>query len=168
MRKAGPVRSRAFSFLETCAVIALLSTFAGALLAGLLYYQELAEKTTVELTLLNVRSGIRFEIADKMIHGRTAELDRVLDSNPVNWLENAPPGYVGELVESDIGRVNPGEWFYDRERRQLAYVPKRALHLKLESSTDRALRWRIRGVRSGRGDVEDLSIVSVNRYTWFQ
>jgi len=162
------VRSRAFSLLETCAAIALLGTFAAALLATLLYYQELGEKTTVEMTLLNVRSGIRFEIADKMIHGRTAELDRVLDSNPVNWLESAPPGYVGELKDEEIGRVNPGEWFYDTTRRQLGYVPKQALHLNLESSGDHALRWRIRGVRSARGDVEDLSLVSVTPYTWFQ
>ena len=160
-------RRRGFSLLELCVAIALITFLAGVLLTAMLYYQELAEKTAGELTLLNMRSGVRYQIADKMIHGREAELEQMLSSNPVNWLEQPPPGYVGEVAGEASASLGPGDWFFDTERRELGYVPNLSLHLSFASPAEHSLRWRIRGARSKRGDVQDLSLVSVNAYNWF-
>ena len=166
-RRPGLARSGGFSLLELCFAIVLVSAAAGTLLRATLFSQELAEKTVMELTLLNMRSGVRLQIADKMIHGREAELDQVVASNPVNWLEKPPPGYVGEVDTAASGSLKPGDWFYDTERKELGYIPKLTDHLGVEASPARGLRWRMRGVRSKQGDIEDLSLVSVTRYTWF-
>ena len=165
VRTTGEPRCGGFSLLELCVAIAVIASVAGALLNALLFYQELGEKTAVELTLLNMRSGVRFQIADKMLHGRYAELEEVLASNPVNWLEKPPAGYAGELGSDRSPQ--PGEWFFDVASRELGYLPRLNAHLSLASAGDRALRWRIRGSRSKSGEIEALSLVSVTRYTWF-
>jgi len=167
VRTPGEARCGGFSLLELCVAIAVIASVAGVLLNSLLFYQELAEKTVVDLTLLNMRSGVRFQIADKMIHGRYAELEAVLASNPVNWLGKPPAGYAGELGAGTARSPQPGEWFFDVASRELGYVPRLNAHLSLASAEDRALRWRIRGSRSKSGEIEDLSLVSVTRYTWF-
>ena len=163
----GKSRRAGFSLLELPVAIGVIALFAGALLTVMLYYQELAEKTAVELTLLNMRSGVRYQIADKMIHGREAELEQVLSSNPVNWLDQPPPGYVGEIAGEAAAYPQAGEWFFDTARRELGYVPRLSFHLSFASPSERALRWRIRGNRSKKGDIQDLSLVSVTSYTWF-
>jgi general secretion pathway protein G len=142
-------------------------SLAAFLLAGLLRYQELGEKTAVDLTLLNIRSGVRHQIADKMIHGREAELEQVLRANPVNWLERPPAGYAGEVAGSRVRSLERGSWFYDVERGELGYVPRLNFHLAFEPEAEGTLRWRTSAVRSKNGGVEDLSLVPVARYSWF-
>jgi general secretion pathway protein G len=158
--------SRGSRVLELSAVIAVSATLAGVLLERLLYYQELSEKTAVELTLLNIRSGVRQQIADKMIHARESELEQVLEANPVSWLQKPPPGYAGEISSAGAASLAGGSWFYDADRGELGYVPRLDFHLDLEPGA-RSLRWRARGVRSKHGGIEDLSLVAVTRYSWF-
>ncbi len=165
--KSPAAHRRGFSLLEMCVAIAIISAFAGALLSTALYYQELAEKTTVDLTLLNMRSGVRYQIADKMIQGREAELEQVLGSNPVRWLDQPPPGYVGEIRDEATASLDAGAWFFDTGRRELGYVPRLTLHLSFAQPFEQSLRWRIRGSRSKKGDIQDLSLVSVTEYRWF-
>jgi general secretion pathway protein G len=165
-RDADAGRCDGFTLLELCVAIALISVVAGVLLNALAFYQELAERTAIDLTLLNMRSGIRQQIADKMIHGREADLEQVVAGNPVDWLAKPPPGYAGELSAGNGAAPRPGEWFFDVERRELGYVPRLRSHLRLRAAED-SMRWRIRGVRSRSGQIEDVSLVSVTRYTWF-
>ncbi|MBS0307821.1 MAG: hypothetical protein JSS58_02515, partial [Proteobacteria bacterium] len=74
----------------------------GAILALVLlerffYYQELAEKTVMEATLTNMRSGMRLRIADLMTQNRSSEIAGMLDENPITWLERPPADYRGIL-----------------------------------------------------------------------
>jgi hypothetical protein len=158
--------ARGFSLLEFCVVIAVLVSLVAVLLDRLLYYEELSEKTAVELTLVNIRSGVRYQIADRMVHGRESELEQLLAANPVDWLEKPPPGYAGELAASATASLAAGSWFYDVDNRELGYVPKLDLRLSVEPP-GQPLRWRTRGVRSKQAIIEDLSLVAVTRYNWF-
>ena len=137
----------------------------------MLYYQELAEKTAVELTILNVRSGMRFAIAEGMIRGSGAKATDMLQANPLGWLEKPPPGYAGEVGSGAVGSLPSGSWFFDSERREFGYLPRLGFHLAIEPAgkvaADPAIRWRVRGSRAKNGDVEDVSLVPVTRYRWF-
>src|SRR5436305_622745 len=70
------------------------------------------------------RSGVRFQIADRMIHGREGDLDRALGANPVNWPRRPPPGHAGEVAAARVAALEPGSWFFDVDRRELGYVPR--------------------------------------------
>lgn len=170
---SGPTRSaqEAFTLLELCVALALIAVLGGGWLAALLYYQELAEKTMVDLTVLNVRSGMRFAIAEGMIHGRSAQAADMLQANPLGWLEQPPPGYAGEVFTHAVASLPLGSWFFDAERREFGYLPRLGFHLTIEAvgdaAAEQAIRWRVRGVRARNGEVEDVSLVPVTRYRWF-
>ncbi len=169
--RAYRLAQQAFSLFELCVVLALIAALGGGWLAALLYYQELAEKTAVELTVLNVRSGMRFAIADGMINGRGAQAGDILQANPMGWLEKPPPDYAGEIAGSAVASLPEGSWFFDTERREFGYLPRLDFHLTIEAAAggaaERALRWRVRGMRAKNGEVEDVSLVPVTRYRWF-
>jgi len=157
--------------LATFAIVALAaasSLSAGAMVAAILYYKELEESMSVRLTILNMTSGLRYQIADRLIHSRTTEFAQLLDENPVAWLERPPLGYVGIVRHGAVSSLARGSWFYDTDRGELGYVPELSFHLTMEGGGTPPLRWRVQGLRMPRpGEVEGLMIASITPYRWF-
>ena len=162
-----PGRERITTWMEYGVAAAIIGVAAAVLLGAALYYQELGEKTEVELTLLNIRAGIRYQVADRMINGRMNELAALEGSNPVRWLERPPRNYVGERRAADLEEVDRGQWCFDPDRKELRYRPRLHNFLSPELSV---LRWRIVPLFSTVGDrtIESLALVNLEPYRWFQ
>jgi hypothetical protein len=157
-----------FSWIEFSVVASLLAVFAGSLLTALLYYEELAEAAVVQMTVQNIRSGLRYQIADRLVQGRSKELNQLLGENPISWLDSPPEGYSGSVRTSDVGAVQAGSWFYDVERNEVGYVPRHSMYLSLDAGGAAILRWKAEARRlEARGEVEGLMLVSLTPYRWF-
>ena len=166
--RGGHIRQTGLTWLEFSVVASLLAVLAGSLLTALLYYEELAEATVVQLTIENIRSGLRYQIADRLVAGRTPEIGQLLGANPVSWLERSPDGYVGIVRTDSVRSLPAGSWFYDVDRGEIGYVPKLSFHLVAEPGGRAILRWRMQALRSPTpGDVEGLMLVMVTPYRWF-
>jgi hypothetical protein len=150
-------------FAVSAAVCAVL---AGLFLGVLLYYQELGEKTEVELTVLNIRSGLRYRVADRMMNGNLNELAVSIAGNPVRFLATPPAGYVGELRDYASDAVGKGSWYFDLEQKELRYRPRLRSHLSPDLPL---LRWRVAPVYASGGTkrLESLKLVNVEPYRWF-
>ena len=83
-------RQRGFTIFELVVVMVIASVLAIILLNRLWYYQEVAEKAAMEMTVMNMRSGLRLRIADLMMQGRMNEMAQLVQENPINWLETLP------------------------------------------------------------------------------
>ena len=149
---------RGFSQFELVASFAVIAVVAGILLTRLLYIEELAEKTAVDLTILNIRSGIRMEIARRILDRAPLELKSHAAQNPVRWLEQPPPAYLGELRGREPANPAGGSWYYDADRRELVYVPRLSFHLRGAENTLPAIRWRLRLRSAGSGVPADDGI----------
>lgn len=112
--------------LEFLVVVIVVGILAGVLLDRMLNYQEYAEKTAMEMTVLNMRSGLRLRVAELMLQDRMGEAGKLLDENPIRWLETPPPNYRGLLNDVEPGDVSPGNWYFDANRKDLMYVPYRS------------------------------------------
>jgi hypothetical protein len=166
-RQAG-VRPAGLRWLEFSVVAVVLSVFAGSLLTALLYYEELGEAAVVQLTVYNIRSGLRYQIADRIVQGRAWDMGELLRANPMSWVASSPDGYVGSVRNADIASLPKGSWFYDIDRAELGYVPKLTFHLAVESGEPLPLRWRMTALRFDvPWEVEGVMLVSVNPYRWF-
>ena len=168
-RRVRPLRQAGITLLEFSIVAAALVTIAGSLLTALLYYQELAEAMVVQMTVQNIRSGLRYQIAGRLVAGRTREMGQLLRDNPVSWLDSSPDGYVG-MVRTDTVRTLPaGSWFYDVDRGEIGHVPKLSFYLAMEPpEREKILRWRMQALRSlTPSEVEGLMLVTVSPYRWF-
>src|SRR5258708_35168688 len=85
------------SFVEFAVCMALIGIFVGVLLERSLYYQEYAEKTAMESTAQNIRTGLRYKVADLVLSHPVAEIQTVADEKPMGLLAGKAGGYVGDL-----------------------------------------------------------------------
>jgi general secretion pathway protein G len=156
---------RGFTMLEFSVVAAIFTVLAGSALSALLYYEELGEKTEVQLTILNIRAGLRYQLAERMMKGRMHELPALSRANPVAWLERPPAGYAGELAGSEAEPLRRGTWYFDTGRSELRYRPR----LRNFLGTDQPwLRWRAVPVQaSGRDEPESVAFIEVEPQPWF-
>ena len=90
-------RQTGFSLLELVIVIVIVALLAALAMDRLLFYEEMAEKAAMEYTASSVRSAVRVQVADMMIHGRLQELPKLAETNPIGFLEDRPANYRGEF-----------------------------------------------------------------------
>jgi len=153
--------------------MALMGIFLGVLLERALYYQEYAEKTAMESTVENIRTGLRYKVADLILANRMSEIPALADENPMDWLAERPPNYLGELdwVPADEPQ---GQWYFDKRNRELVYTVNNRRHFSPSAYREFSVRYR--AMRTSAGAVTDsspnftgtwVSLVLVSKYSWF-
>jgi len=174
--RAIPVRGNqcGASFVEFAVSIALMGIVVGVLLERALYYQEYAEKIAMESTAENIRTGLRYKVADLMLANRAPEIPSLADENPMNWLGERPPNYLGELESAPADEAK-GKWHFDKRNRELVYTVNNRRHFSPSLYRDFSVRYRV--MRVSAGAVTDsspksagtwVSMVLVAEYGWFQ
>ena len=116
-------REHGSSLFEFFIAVGVISLIAAVLLDRLLSYQEYAKTTAMEVTVVNIRSGLRLRVAELMTQDRLHEVGKLVDENPVRWLETPPPNYLGELAHPAPKTLAQGNWYFDTTRRELVYLP---------------------------------------------
>ena len=174
--RAFPVRGkqRGASFVGFAVSTALIGIVVGALLERALYYQEYAEKIAMESTAENIRTGLRYKVADLMLANRMSEIPALADENPMAWLGERPPNYLGELESAPADEAK-GKWHFDKRNRELVYTVNNRRHFSPSLYRDFSVRYRV--MRVSAGAVTDsspksagtwVSLVLVAEYGWFQ
>ena len=166
-------RQRGFSLFELVAAIAIVGVFAGVLLQRMLYLQEVAEMTAMDLTVANLRTGLRYKTGDLLIRDKVSEIATLADENPVNWLQNHPENYLGEFdwtPDTDLR----GKWYFDKTRHELVYTINNRRHFLPVNGQDYALRWHAvrllakeENISGSKGKVQWVALVQVAGGHWF-
>lgn len=163
---------RGFTIFELVVVIAIASVMVTILLNRLWYYQEVAEKTAMEMTLMNMRSGLRLRIADLMMQDRMSEAAQLTQENPITWLETLPLNYRGQMAGLNPTAMIPGSWYFDAGRQELVYQVQHDRFFK--SGEENTIRFHVTAVKHPRQDgnsivrkVEGITLTSVTQYHWF-
>ena len=142
----GRGHQRGASQLELAVSIVLIAIFLAVFLERTFYYQEYAEKTAMEMTVANMRTGLRYRIAGLMLDNRLSEIPALADENPVNWLAEPPENYLGEF-DSPPRDGTAGKWFYDRRAGELAYTVNNRRHFVPYDGRDFTIRYRAARIR---------------------
>ncbi|MEO8006967.1 MAG: hypothetical protein ABI728_00380 [Betaproteobacteria bacterium] len=158
---------------EFAAAIAIIAVFGGVLLQRMLYLQEYAEMTAMELTIANLRTGLRYKTGDLLIRDKVSEIALLADENPINWLENHPDNYQGEFDLTPDADLR-GKWYFDKARRELVYTVNNRRHFLTASDQDYALRWHAvrlpvneQRVSRNESSVQWVALVQVGGGRWF-
>ena len=157
------------SILQFSVALAVIGVLAAFLLDALYYALEQAERTVMEATIRNMDSGLRVELASRVIHGQEASIGELVGANPVQWLESPPPGYKGSC-QRDLA---PGTWCFDAMTHEIVYRPRVDRHLEYHESSSSGLRWRVgsaadmAGRRSGRpASAGAIRVFSTTSFAW--
>jgi hypothetical protein len=140
-----PKRGRLLEFVLATVLIGGLSLF---LIKALKSIQDDGERLVVELTIRNMNSGLYLLQAERISAGRIDTLGELAEQNPVQWLDTLPPGYIGEA--DCAGRLQAGQWCWDKTRRLLYYYPKQQKWLKKRPQVP-YLTWQVTAPRNATG-----------------
>lgn len=145
----------------------MLAVFAGLLLNRLHYYQEVAEKTNMEATVKALQSGLRYEMARALMAGEAIDYPRLARENPMNWLEQKPPNYLGEFSR-DMEKLSRGAWYFDPRNRELVYLPALDGHFVPDREGQIRVRYRVE-LLAGKdaAGIMTARLKEVEAYTWF-
>lgn len=160
------MRPRGITAVEFAVVLLLISVLLAGLAWALGYAQEQVEKTTLRYTVLVLESGIKLEAASRMARGRGAEVARLADEDPFQWVEPKPAGYRGTWQEpADGGVAEPG-WYWDGQRQEAVYVLTRSDRFVPGPSGKAAIRYRIEIGAGGMVGIH-AALRPVEAYEWF-
>ncbi|HEX7812643.1 MAG TPA: hypothetical protein VF460_12100 [Burkholderiales bacterium] len=135
-----------------------------------LYYQEYAEKTAMEMTVANIRTGLRYRIADLMLANRMSEIPTLADENPMDWLAEKPKNYQGERDSAPATPLE-GMWYFDKKSRELIYTVNNRQHFSPSAYRDFTVRYRAMRVRGTDGQAAAetwIAFVGTSDYRWLQ
>ena len=160
--------------MELIVSIALLTIFLVVFLERALYYQEYGEMTAMEMTVANMRTGLRFKVADLIMNNRLSEIATLADENPVNWLASPPENYLGEFDAAPETEAT-GKWYFDRNQRELVYTVNNRRHFVPGSGGDYTLRYRAMPVHAPQAAAANgsrpqkwISLVQLQEYAWLR
>ena len=137
-------RVRGFTLIEMLVVICSVALLFGVALERLLKYQELAERTAVELNLSAINVALTHRFAALLSSGQGAQVEKEEGTNPIRVLARPPENYLGELYMPDPASLPKSSWHYDLRSREFVYVPSRRQYLSfLQPGGDGNLRFRV-------------------------
>ena len=128
-------RARGFTLIELLVVICVVALLFGVALERLLKYQELAERTALELNLAAINVALNLKFAALVTSGRGELIEKEAGANPVNVLARPPENYLGELYAPESAGLPKASWHYDLRSREFVYVPNRARYLSYPRGT---------------------------------
>lgn len=154
--------------------MALFGVFMIVFLERALYYREYAEKTAMDMTVANIRIGLRYRVADLMLANRMSEIPTLADENPMNWLEDKPDNYLGERASTTAANAD-GMWYFDPQNRELIYTVSNRRHFLPSAYRDFTIRFRAMRLKapagagaSGASGETWVTLALLSDYRWLQ
>lgn len=177
-RRGGRIRSwnGGFSLLELVIVIVLISVLFVLAVSRLLALQVDAERVTMETVAGTLRSALGMKVAEYIVKSKTAELAALEGSNPMDLLAEVPRNYLGELDGPDPGKLEDGNWYFDKRAHALVYLVRNKGYFSGGVSPPPRARFMVQLVYSDRNgnkvfdsgvdEVQGLRLSPMEPYSW--
>ncbi|HEY1044080.1 MAG TPA: hypothetical protein VGE60_09465 [Telluria sp.] len=113
--------SRKITLFELVVVFLLLCGIYYLLIDRLIYFRRQYEVAQVNWTIAAIHTARGVDAAARRVGRHRGEKPGAA-RNPMQYLEPAPPNYIGELCDPDPMNVERGIWYFDRCNSWLVYV----------------------------------------------
>lgn len=171
-------RNQGFTLIELVVVMIIISTLLAVLADRMWTYQEAAEKAAMEQMAGTLRSALHFQIADRLLSGKAADIGELAADNPMDWLAEPPANYLGDRFAPAAGAVSKGNWYFDLKDRHLVYVVSRGEHFTPNKQGRKEVRYAVRLVFSNKKtqaglenavnpDINGVILALTEPYQWF-
>lgn len=172
-RQAQTGGSKMFEFVVVLFLLGILSM---VVLEYMLHYIEVAEKSAMEATVMNLRSALRLRLMDVLTDGDVAEAEDLIRDNPMDWLQEKPDNYAGTFDAPPPGAISSGKWYFDTKSHELIYLVEHGREFVADKDGLKRVRLRVkapsfeaaikeRQLYAGKL-VRGVSLVLVAPYRW--
>ena len=173
MRTPNPTRrSPGFSLVEFIVVLVVVSIISAILLDRVKFYQEQAEKTTMEATAAAIQAALHLRMAGYLASGEDPAVQRLARENPMDWVARRPENYAGAFDPLAARALPDGTWYYDLSDRTLVYRVHYGRAFEPDAQGRKEVRFRA-NVEYGRLEassnlmgIKRIEFVPVRPYEW--
>lgn len=167
-------QQRGFSLLELLVVIIIVSVLLAVAIDRLMRLQVVAERAAMEAIVGHLQSAIALTISEHVAKDRIRELEKYIDSNPMELLADTPVNYLGSFAEAPQN-AETASWWYNTSSKTLVYHVANSAYFQSEDPEKSVTKFKIRSVyddinRNGRFDRGDklvgLRLSPLARYRW--
>ena len=154
--------------IELVITLALISVLAGLLLERMVYYQEIAEKASMEQVAADLRSSVNLRAAELVLDNRFAELDELVLKNPFELLAQKPQNYLGVLDAPSPEGVPGGKWYFDKRSKEVVYSIDLGRYFGSDGQNQKRVAWHLVTVPGvGKPSPQWARLELVRPYRWF-
>ena len=164
--------SGGFSLVELIVVMVVVGIIAAVLLDRVKFYQEQAEKTTMEATAAAVQAALLLRMAGYLASGQERDIQRLATENPMEWLARKPESYAGALDPVAARDLPGGTWYYDLTDHTVVYLVRYGRAFVPDEEGRKEVRFRAR-VEYGRLEpgsaligIRRMEFAPVHPYGW--
>ena len=168
-------KQRGFTFLELAVVITVISALA---MVALNYYYKLLvdiERTAMEQDLGAIRTAISMQVVGHFSAGKMADLIKLVDSNPMDFLAEKPENYLGVISHYRLDELEKGNWFYDSQAQTLIYLVRNQVYFETDSEGSACAKFKITPNYSDRKQggrtkkyISGLILKTLEPYRWLR
>ncbi len=121
-RSMQPPRTHGFTVFELAVVAIIVGVLTSVLLVRLHSYQQNAREVAVQRLVGTLRTALSVKSSQLFVAKREHELRRIIDENPMSWLVETPPNYLGEYYSPEGDALPEDSWYFDRGKKELVYI----------------------------------------------
>ena len=167
-------QAHGFSMLELLVVIIIISVLLAIALDRLMKLQVVAERAAMENIVGHLQSAISLTIGEHIAKDKIPDLDKYINSNPMELLADAPVNYLGSFAETPKN-IETTSWWYDTTSKSLVYHVGNPEYFQSEGQENGVAKFKIRPVyddnnhngRFDRGDtLVGLKLTPLAKYRW--
>jgi type II secretory pathway pseudopilin PulG len=138
---------RGYSVLEFLIAVALIGALMLAFLDRIDFYRESAEKAAMEQLAREIGWALRIRAAELMLASQNDEIGKLDGANPITALDMQIANYAGAGDAAAEAEAPPGRWFFNRDARELVYLPSVSSNFVSASGGRPRVAWRVVVVR---------------------
>ncbi|MFC5460612.1 prepilin-type N-terminal cleavage/methylation domain-containing protein [Massilia niabensis] len=129
------VRQRGFTLLELAVSAGVLALLGGVLLEKLVSYAGESEHVAAKQLVGSLRTALAVRSARAISTSGKGGLLALSHENPMVWLTEPPQNYLGEYYAPNEADLPGGNWYFDRAKSMLVYLPSAKKSFSYETST---------------------------------
>jgi hypothetical protein len=155
------------NYLQSALYVIVAGICATVLLERLLAYAETAEKVAVDATLSRLQAGLYARLAFHALRNEKEAIEAMVLRSPFAETEAKAANYLGEL-EAAPAQAKGGQWFFDRRRREIVYLPRLSRFLEGEAGgpAPAALRFKVHLVERSPGTYSGVHLGPIEPFRW--
>lgn len=111
-----------FTRLEYAVTMAVTAILLSVFLERAMYYRDEAERVQMLYTVAAIRTALQLKTGELERLRQGSDPAALAAQNPLDWLQEKPPNYLGELDAPARSELRDGNWYFDRKKRVLVYL----------------------------------------------